>query len=827
MVKAQRHQPAKDGKRGKEKGGGLRKSKDRTNEVRRKRKKESHTCSKKTLAGKVGDTLDCCVLLTRLEEKGAAGKQKNVQKACKKPSVKANKKPLSSQSRTKTHKSHKKLKKSACQQALEPKSCQSDTSLMWPPLVPEPRRRRMASLNAEAVNSLLLYRADPLASNLVKKEQSSTEAPSKGESRPHKAKKVLREGKTDLKESRKKQKRSTAEAPPVDWLTLFAPTPRRQAGLTAATLLKLTGSLYGSKRQKKQESKPASESKAKALTQVEISGKPLSGATLQTKRRTNPKHNEQLKHIKQGKEDPGSPAQGFCSLCKTEALDPEWKSGRQDCLKNPLHCSSMLGFSLKTIKEEQEETDVSSCYCCSQERCVEYCHRLALFLKDKAVKEPDDEGSLSEVFHHHHHHLHHHHLHHPAAITITPHAYTCFPSYCVHFSHPDTSPSSMTPLALCPKSSKRPKLLPSSGPQPSGISHPVYCCTSVEACYGEPCRINGYTTYSSVIPAIARGGCTKCTRGINRDDYSSTLKDHHNPSSIPTCPSPRTLTGCPIPPVPPAAQSVPPVQTPLSDPSQPQPSLQVAKDCPQSAKPPSGSRSGARSTGSISSTAFPLKKEKKQKLGSASARGQTLAKQPKNGRQKSTNGWRPVGLPFEKEVFSLGEEALVPRKCFQGVQRDGELIRVRDTVLLKSGPRKKSLPYVAKISALWEEPETGELMMSLFWYYRPEHTQGGRDLNVHCQNEIFASRHQDVNSVACIEDKCYVLTLAQYCRFCALVKRRGDGVPDCAASLLVPPVVGHAAPSHRCVPDDMDPELVFFCRHVYDFRYGRLLKNLQ
>ena len=47
------------------------------------------------------------------------------------------------------------------------------------------------------------------------------------------------------------------------------------------------------------------------------------------------------------------------------------------------------------------------------------------------------------------------------------------------------------------------------------------------------------------------------------------------------------------------------------------------------------------------------------------------------------------------------------RRCFEGVQRDGELIRVRDTVLLKSGPRKKSLPYVAKISALWEDPESG------------------------------------------------------------------------------------------------------------------------
>lgn len=53
------------------------------------------------------------------------------------------------------------------------------------------------------------------------------------------------------------------------------------------------------------------------------------------------------------------------------------------------------------------------------------------------------------------------------------------------------------------------------------------------------------------------------------------------------------------------------------------------------------------------------------------------------------------------------EEAPVLRTCFKGVQRDGELIQVRDTVLLKSGPRKKSLPYVAKISALWEEPETG------------------------------------------------------------------------------------------------------------------------
>lgn len=109
-------------------------------------------------------------------------------------------------------------------------------------------------------------------------------------------------------------------------------------------------------------------------------------------------------------------------------------------------------------------------------------------------------------------------------------------------------------------------------------------------------------------------------------------------------------------------------------------------------------------------------------------------------------------------VVLQGDDETVLRQCYEGVERDGEVIRVRDTVLLRSGPRKKSLPYVAKISALWEDPRTGkvpqimfvdkrsedcgkdvccfdlgELMMSLFWYYRPEHTQGGRDPSMHCE----------------------------------------------------------------------------------------------
>ena len=159
---------------------------------------------------------------------------------------------------------------------------------------------------------------------------------------------------------------------------------------------------------------------------------------------------------------------------------------------------------------------------------------------------------------------------------------------------------------------------------------------------------------------------------IPSSDYPSALSDHHSHSSIPISPSPRILTGCPIPTVPPAGQSVPHVQTPLSDPSQPQPPLQVAKECPQSAKPPSGSRSGARGTGSISSAVCPLNRDKKQKLSSASVRERPVAKQPKNSRQKTTNGWRPVGLPFQKEVFSV-----VCRKSHAGAfhfSHDGAII---------------------------------------------------------------------------------------------------------------------------------------------------------
>jgi hypothetical protein len=138
-------------------------------------------------------------------------------------------------------------------------------------------------------------------------------------------------------------------------------------------------------------------------------------------------------------------------------------------------------------------------------------------------------------------------------------------------------------------------------------------------------------------------------------------------------------------------------------------------------------------------------------------------------------------------------------------------------------------------------PLSGEMMMSLFWYYRPEHTEQGRQEN-DASDEVFASRHKDHNSVACIEDKCFVLTYNEYCRSGQLPR------DICVLSLLITLLIHFRyrrnlksleenleeqptlVPKLNCierrsVPPSTSPELVMFCRRVYDFRSKRLVED--
>lgn len=190
---------------------------------------------------------------------------------------------------------------------------------------------------------------------------------------------------------------------------------------------------------------------------------------------------------------------------------------------------------------------------------------------------------------------------------------------------------------------------------------------------------------------------------------------------------------------------------------------------------------------------------------------------------KRTNGWFFLGTSMKKPYYY--NDNAVTRKYYSGIKRNNEVISVRDSVLLKSGPRRKDLPFIARVSGFWEEvegPNAGEMMMSVLWYYRPEQTEMGKQPHVHGENEIMASRHKDDNSVACIVDRCYVLSYPEYCRYRAAAKRSQDSrVPSATP---VPPA---QLPDRSATqtPLKTDPKLVFFCRKIYDYRMGRIMKN--
>ncbi|XP_075588053.1 uncharacterized protein LOC124493410 [Dermatophagoides farinae] len=226
----------------------------------------------------------------------------------------------------------------------------------------------------------------------------------------------------------------------------------------------------------------------------------------------------------------------------------------------------------------------------------------------------------------------------------------------------------------------------------------------------------------------------------------------------------------------------------------------------------------------------------------------------RTNRKPIIHGWSWEGEPMEKNIFINNDEQSYRRKCYPAIKHnEGEIIRPGDCVLLKSGPRKTDLPFVAKITSLWESPER-EMMMSLLWYYRPEHTDI-QDIPF-IMGEIYASRHRDANSVACIDDKCFVLTYNEYCRYkrqkCRKLQMFAFLQPDLTA-MIVPNgepwssdenqssndqyqqqqqiinrfnrSVLRVGDNNRIPPLNTLPELVFCCRKVYDFRQKRILKN--
>ncbi|KAG6441045.1 hypothetical protein O3G_MSEX001607 [Manduca sexta] len=190
-----------------------------------------------------------------------------------------------------------------------------------------------------------------------------------------------------------------------------------------------------------------------------------------------------------------------------------------------------------------------------------------------------------------------------------------------------------------------------------------------------------------------------------------------------------------------------------------------------------------------------------------------------------SNGWKWDGEHYLSKVY-LNNDSRLDRtaRCWARMwHASGDSVARGDCVLLRASVARAQ-PFVARVASLWENPDDGEMMVSLVWYYRPEHTERGRQ-PADAPDEVFASRHRDANSVACIEDKCYVLTFNEYCRYRKRLKAAEEGITITPS--IVPPLPASEmnpafAPNDSKLPPSVSPELVLFCRKIYDFRSKKI-----
>lgn len=471
-----------------------------------------------------GEGLSCHVLLTRLEESvrekgGSDGKEPR-------PHLSLRSKPKKGKSRDR--KQERSLPKS--------KSKPSVPGLAGFSLVLQPRKRRLASLNAEAVNSLLLERASdpqPAAKQLRRQEDPINAriaaGTDPGRSGVSAGPKVSRGGpknssshKAEQCQSSKQAKKASAvreESKGPSLENLDAPAPRRLAGLNAAALLKLTSSSATSKQRVK----------AAPAAAVPADCKASAAASRVKLRQKGPSHKQK------GRKAPR--LHSGCAACKKKAdFEPKVEWDTPTCghrLGKPGYQSRMLAYPLKQVKEEQLETELSPYYCCPTDAPVEYCHRLAFFLGQQPYRESDDPAmppvkreclvSTPSLTHSHPH----------TALTLSPHpclctADHCFSSYYVHIAHPThagtasaslaSRPLNFAPSGLCPSRMSGSKLLAPPMSHTSQLAHPACCSSVTSPCYGDSCGIGGYA-YRAMPPVTSRGcsfstGCSGCAHGI-------------------------------------------------------------------------------------------------------------------------------------------------------------------------------------------------------------------------------------------------------------------------------------------------------------------------
>ena len=119
---------------------------------------------------------------------------------------------------------------------------------------------------------------------------------------------------------------------------------------------------------------------------------------------------------------------------------------------------------------------------------------------------------------------------------------------------------------------------------------------------------------------------------------------------------------------------------------------------------------------------------------------------------------------------------------------------------------------------MWQD-NLGEMMVTMCWFYRPSDLENIK--TPYGLQELYLSKHTDDNSVATIQNKVFVLSYQEYCRYYSYLAEK-----QCASQRgleIVPNVVKWRADLLRS--NAIQQDVVYFCRGVYDFRLRRTLKQ--
>ncbi|CAF0979948.1 unnamed protein product [Adineta steineri] len=204
----------------------------------------------------------------------------------------------------------------------------------------------------------------------------------------------------------------------------------------------------------------------------------------------------------------------------------------------------------------------------------------------------------------------------------------------------------------------------------------------------------------------------------------------------------------------------------------------------------------------------------------------------KRKKEKVLNYWILSGKSEQQLVSIHADKPPVFRECYSSIQHvtEKDIIKSNDCVILRSetGTHKDVTPYLAKVKWFWLEPLSDEIQMSIIWYYHPEHAELPlRVKERFLRNELLASKYWDCVNVACIEDKCYVLNLNEYNRYCLREKSTNLFEHSEPIGQLKSLLNNNTSSIHdRPLPaKNVGNQNIFFCRYVYDYRVKRILKN--